>query len=292
MDFLGTPIGYIMNFIYNFLSNYGLTIIVISILFKLIILPLTIKQQKSMSAMQEIQPLMSEIQTKYANDKEKQSQEMLKIYKDYNISPFASCLPTLLQFPILIGLYGAIARPLKFMLGLGAEKISKLAEIVGVKIASASPYRYEIEIANKISQPEFIDKIQDIIPDFLGIDFNFFGLNLSQTPQLSVVSSAWILPILAAVLTFLSSYLMQGQSKTNNEMQSSQKTMMYMMPVMILFFAFQVPSGLSLYWSINSILQIVQFFTLDKVIKERLSTEIAVKGASNVAKNQKKGGKK
>lgn len=288
MDFLGAPIGYIMNLIYNIVSNYGLTIVVVSVLFKLIILPLTIKQQKSMAAMQEVQPVLTEIQNKYANDKEKQSTEMMKVYQDYNISPFASCLPTLLQFPILIGLYGAIGRPLKFMLGLGEEAIKKLAELVGVNIANMTPYSYEINIANKISQSEIIDKVQDIIPGFSGIDFNFFGLNLSQTPQFSVISTAWILPVLAAVLTFLSSYIMQAQSGQKGEMQSSQKTMLYVMPVMILFFAFQVPCGLSLYWTINSVLQIIQFFTLDKVIKERLSTEIAVKSASSVAKNQKR----
>ena len=83
MDFLGAPIGFIMNLIYGFLSNYGFTIIVISVLFKLIMMPLTVKQQKSMAAMQEIQPLMNDIQTKYANDKEKQSQEMMKIYQEY-----------------------------------------------------------------------------------------------------------------------------------------------------------------------------------------------------------------
>ena len=288
MDFLGAPIGYIMNFIYGFVANYGLTIIVISILFKLIIMPLTIKQQKSMLAMQEVQPLMNEVQTKYANDKEKQSTEMMKIYQQYNISPFASCLPTLLQFPILIGLYGAIARPLKFMLGLGADKINKLAELCNVKIAAVSPYSYEINIANKISQSGLIEKVQDIIPGFSGIDFNFLGLNLSQIPQLSVIDTAWILPVVAAGLTFLSSYIMQGQSKAGSEAQSSQKTMLIMMPVMILFFAFQVPTGLSLYWSVNSVLQIVQNFTLDKYIKEKLATEIAVKSASASVKNQKR----
>lgn len=291
MDFLGAPIGYIMNLIYNLVSNYGLAIIVISLLFKLIILPLTVKQQKSMAAMQEIQPLMQEIQTKYANDKEKQSAEMMKIYKDYNVSPFASCLPTLLQFPILIGLYAAIARPLKFMLGLAQEKIVELANVAGVQIAEkASAYSYEINIANKISQPDMIEKIQNIIPGFEGINFNFLGLDLSVTPQINVFSTAWILPVVAAALTFLSSYLMQGQSKVQNEMQSSQKTMMYFMPIMILFFAFQVPSGLSLYWSVNSVLQIIQFFTLDKTIKNKLSSEIAIKNASlNTSKKKKRG---
>ena len=289
MDFLGAPIGFIMNLIYGFLSNYGFTIIVISVLFKLIMMPLTVKQQKSMAAMQEIQPLMNDIQTKYANDKEKQSQEMMKIYQEYNISPFASCLPTLLQFPILIGLYGAIAKPLSFMFGLAKDKITELAKIAGLTITNnMSPYRYEIDIANKISQSDFIDKVQSILPGFEGIDFNFFGLNLSVTPEFSVLSTAWVLPVIAAGLTLLSSYLMQTQNKTQSEAQSSQKVMLYMMPIMILFFGFQVPTGLSLYWSVNSVLQIIQFYTLDRVIKERLATEIAVKGASSVAKNQKR----
>ncbi len=281
MDFLGAPIGYIMNLIYSVLSNYGLTIVVISILFKLIILPLTIKQQKSMVAMQEIQPLIADIQKKYENDKEKQSKEMMKIYQDYNISPFASCLPTLLQFPILIGLYGAIARPLKFILGLSAEKIAQLAEVAGVKIAGLSPYSYEIEIANKISQPELIDKIQDILPGFSGFDFNFFGLDLSVIPgNEGFVILAWILPVLAAALTWLSSYFMQAQNKTSSEAQQTSKVMTMLMPLMILMFGARVPAGLSLYWCINSVLQIVQFFTLDKVIKDRLAGEIAVKGAT------------
>lgn len=290
MDFLGTPIGYIMDFIYNFVSNYGVAIIIISILFKLIILPLTIKQQKSMAAMQQVQPLMTEIQNKYANDKEKQSMEMMKLYKEYNVKPFASCLPTLIQFPILIGLYGAIAKPLTFMLRLSADQIANMAKIIGMEITSKmSPYAYEIAIANKASSSEFIGKIQEIIPTFKALDFNFLGLNLSLTPSFSEFSLIWILPAIAAFLTFLSSYVMQNNTGAQSEMQSTQKTMLYFFPIMILFFGFQVPAGLSLYWSVNSVLQIIQYFTLDKKFKEQLANEIAVKSASMEAKKNKRG---
>ena len=290
MDFLGTPIGYIMDFIYNFVSNYGVAIIIISILFKLIILPLTIKQQKSMAAMQQVQPLMTEIQNKYANDKEKQSMEMMKLYKEYNVKPFASCLPTLIQFPILIGLYGAIAKPLTFMLRLSADQIVNMAKIIGMEITSKmSPYAYEIAIANKASSSEFIGKIQEIIPTFKALDFNFLGLNLSLTPSFSEFSLIWILPAIAAFLTFLSSYVMQNNTGAQSEMQSTQKTMLYFFPIMILFFGFQVPAGLSLYWSVNSVLQIIQYFTLDKKFKEQLANEIAVKSASMEAKKNKRG---
>lgn len=291
MDFLGTPIGYIMSLIYNFVSNYGVAIIVISVLFKLIILPLTIKQQKSMAAMQQIQPLITEVQTKYANDKEKQSTEMMKIYKDYNVKPFASCLPTLIQFPILIGLYGAIAKPLTFMLRLTSEQIIAMGKVIGMEITSKmSAYSYEIAVARGASQPDVIEKIREIVPGFQALDFNFLGLNLSLTPSFSEFSLIWILPALAALLTFLSSYLMQNQSdNTQSEMQSTQKTMLYFFPIMILFFGFQVPAGLSLYWSVNSILQIIQYFTLDKKFKEQLANEIAVKSASVESKKKKRG---
>lgn len=287
MDFLGTPIGYIMNLIYGVVSNYGFTIIVISVLFKLIILPLTIKQQKSMAAMQQIQPLITEIQKKYANDKEKQSAEMMKIYQEYNVSPFASCLPTLIQLPVVIGLYGAIAKPLTFMLGFGKAQVEQVAKIVGVAI-KGSPYSYEIAVAKAASQPEFLSKVQEIIPQFKPMDFDFFGLDLSLIPSFAVISIVWVLPALAAIFTYLSSYFMQKDTNTSSEMQSSQKMMTYFMPVMILFFGFQVPAGLSLYWSVNNVLQIIQYFTLDKKIKKNLASEIAVKNVSIESKNKKK----
>ena len=290
MDFLGSPIGYIMKFIYDLVSNYGLAIVIISILFKLIILPLTIKQQKSMAAMQQIQPLITEIQNKYANDKEKQSMEMMKIYKEYNVQPFASCLPLLIQLPILIGLYGAIAKPLSFMLRLTYDQIVSVGGTVGIEVTKKmSAYAYEILIARTASMPEFFSKVAEIVPNFQAIDFNFLGLDLSLTPSFSQISIIWILPLLSALFTYLSSYLMQSQTNTQSEMQSTQKTMQYFMPLMILFFGFQVPAGLSLYWTVNSILQIIQYYILDKRIKDQLASEIAVKSASVESKKKKKG---
>ena len=213
MDFLGNIIGYIMSFLYGIVSNYGFTIILISILMKLIMLPLTIKQQKSMAALSQIQPLITEVQQKYANDKEKQSTEMMKIYKDYNVQPFASCLPLLLQLPILFGLYSAIGRPLSFMLRMTAEQITKLGSIIGFEITSKmSAYSYEIAMAKTASMPEFVSKVQEAVANFRPLDFNFFGLDLSLTPSFSVISTIWILPAFAALLTYVSSRIMQADT--------------------------------------------------------------------------------
>lgn len=275
MDFLGTPIGWLMDLIYGFVSNYGLTIIVLTIIFKLILLPLTIKQQKSTQAMQAVQPMLAEIQKKYANEKERQSQEMMKLYKEYNINPAAGCLPTLIQFPILIGLYGAIAKPLKFMFGMTVEQIEKLCELVGMT-SGGNSYYYQILAAKKAAAPEFFSKAQEICENFRALDFNFLGIDLSATPRIGFIDWLWVLPILAALLTYLSSKMMQAPSASaQDDSQKTAKMMMYFFPAMILYLGFTVPAGLSLYWVVNSILQVVQFYTLDRKLKGKLAASVA-----------------
>ena len=293
MDFLGTPIGYLMNLIYSLVSNYGITIILLTLLFKIILLPLTLKQQKSIQATQAVQPMINEIQKKYANEKERQSQEMMKLYKEYNISPTAGCLPTLIQFPILIGLYGAIAKPLKFMLGMSAAEIDKLCKLVGV--VPGRNYYYQIEVAEKAASAagKIAKEIASGFPNFKMLDFNFLGLNLSMKPQLSYLTVLWILPVLAAILTFVSSKITQPPAQPgNDEAQSAQKTtkiMMYFFPIMILYLGFQVPAGLSLYWVINSLLQIAQFYLLDRKYKVAVSNNVEKKiEAKRVERRTKK----
>ena len=98
------PLGFIIQHIYNLVQNYGWSIILFTVVIKLILLPLQVKSQKSMKKQQKIQPLMAELQKKYANDKEKLQTETMKLYKENNVSMTGGCLPLLIQFPILIGL--------------------------------------------------------------------------------------------------------------------------------------------------------------------------------------------
>lgn len=289
MYVLGTPIGFIMNVIYDFIGNYGLSIILLSTFVKLCTLPLTLKQQKSMAAMQQVQPLMTEIQNKYKNDKEKQSAEMMKLYKQYNISPMSGCLPMLIQFPILFGLYAAIAKPLTYMLRLTAEQITAIAQALNFNMP-ANSFIAEMSLAQQMSLPENLASIQALVPNAHAIDFNFWGLNLAQTPNYTVPSLIWILPVLAAGLSFLSSYIMQPKQNNNDEnpMASTSKMMLYLMPVMILWFGFSVPAGLSLYWVVNSALQILQYFTIDRKAKMKIATEIAASSITTEAVKKKK----
>ncbi len=289
MYFLGTPIGFIMNFIYDFIGNYGLSIILLSTFVKLCTLPLTLKQQKSMAAMQQVQPLMTEIQNKYKNDKEKQSTEMMKLYKQYNISPMSGCLPMLIQFPILFGLYAAVAKPLTYMLRLSAEQITAIAQALNFNMP-ANSFTAEMSLAQQMSLPENIANIQALVPNVHAIDFNFLGLNLAQTPTYTVPALIWILPLLSAGLSFLSSYIMQPKQKNNddNPMASTTKMMTYFMPLMILWIGFSVPAGLSLYWVVNSALQILQYLTIDRKAKMKIATEIAASSVATEAVKKKK----
>ncbi|CEH36055.1 YidC/Oxa1 family membrane protein insertase [Romboutsia lituseburensis] len=120
MSIISNLLGQVLKIIVEFVQNYGLSIILFTIFVKVLLLPLTIKQTKSTKAMQDIQPKMQEIQQKYKDKPEKQQQEIMNLYKEAKINPLAGCLPLLIQFPILIGLYNVLRDPVAW--GVFADK--------------------------------------------------------------------------------------------------------------------------------------------------------------------------
>ncbi len=266
LNFIANPLGKFLNFLYENVAfrNYGLAIIIFTIIMRLLILPLTLKQYRSSAKMQELGPQIQELQKKYKNDKAKLNEEMMKFYSENKVNPAGGCLPLLIQMPILFALYQVIRFPLTYMKGWDATKIAQhFAELTkGEKIAG---YK-EISIVIK-------EKV---------LDMHFLGLNIGMVPKLSkqfLIDDPnrieyWallILPILATATTFLSSKLMMSsnmsqQSGMNNQMAGMQKTMMYFAPLMTLFISFQVPSGLILYWTTGYIIQIFQQIYINKTI--------------------------
>lgn len=117
MRYLAIGMGYLMKFLYDFIGNYGITIIVLTVIVRACLIPLYSKQQKSMAKMQELQPKINEIQTRYANDKEKMNEKLNEVYSEAGQSPLSGCLPMLIQFPIIIGLYTLLRSPLEYMAG-------------------------------------------------------------------------------------------------------------------------------------------------------------------------------
>ena len=249
-----TPVlGPVLRFIYNLVNNYGLAIILFSIVIKLILFPLSIKQYKSTAAMKKIQPELNKLQKKYGNDKEKLQKEQMALYEKYGINPMAGCLPTLIQMPILFALYRVIMMPLTYISGISEDKVTAVAEVL--KLDTKTLAANQIKLTEMLNNSATLEKVKDIIPSFSQIDFSFLGLNLSETPHFGVPKSAaeaalWIIPILAGVTSLLSSIAMNKMSgmPQGSEQQSSQmKAMTYMMPLMSVYFCFILPAGMGIY---------------------------------------------
>ncbi len=286
-DFLYTAFGWLMQQIYNLVNDYGLAIILFTVLTKVLLFPLTLKQQKSSAMMQQIKPKMDEIQQKYANNREKLSEETMKLYQEYGISPTGGCLPLLIQLPIIFALYQIIEKPYTYILGWSAEKFAKY----GIVLDKANSRR-EIQLVK-----EAIAKGTDITEK---INFEFLGLaqlDLSMTPDFKKISILWVIPITAAVLTYLQSKFMyiglsreeadirKGKKENSNgrpprpgekkkdDMSSMTNSMTYMMPIMTLVFTFSLPAGIGLYWIAGSLIQIILTYVSNKFIIPKMKTK-------------------
>ena len=213
MGIIAVPLGYLLTFIYNLVGNYGISLIILTVLVKLILYPLYFKQIKSTASMSSLQPKMKAMQEKYKNDKEKMNEEMAKLSKNENFNPMGGCLPTLIQLPILWGLFTLLRNPIRY-------------------------------IADE-------NMIFAVHQSFLWIK------DLGQ-PDL------WILPIAAAVSTYIS-FAMTQQLTGQNEMMGGQgksmnMIMKYFFPLSILWLARAYPAGLAIYWAGGQFIQI--FFNI------------------------------
>ena len=217
MGIIAVPLGYLLTFIYNLVGNYGISLIILTVLVKLILYPLYFKQIKSTASMSSIQPKIKAIQEKYKNDKEKMNEEMAKITKDENFNPMGGCLPMLIQLPIIWGLFTLFRNPIKY-------------------------------IADE-------NMIFAVHQSFLWIK------DLGQ-PDL------WILPIAAAVSTYIS-FAMTQQLTGQNEMMGGQgksmnMIMKYFFPLSILWLARAYPAGLAIYWAGGQFIQIFLNIRMNK----------------------------
>jgi len=250
LNWLYELFGSIIRFIYFTCGeNFGVALIIFTILMKILLLPLGIKQQRSMSAMQKLQPQLNELQRKYANDKEKLSRETMELYQKNNVSPFGGCLPMIFQLLILIVMVNIVYRPGTYIMG-----IDGLSKDLNAQISAAQA---------------------------AGMNFRFLWWDLATRPTFTFTPTAailltWVLPLLATGATYLSGVVSQKMSGTSasaaNNPQAGQtqqmtKSMTTMMPIMTLVFTFTLPLSASLYWFISSITQVLQQVILNKVLK-------------------------
>lgn len=270
MGVIAQPFGYLLRFLYETFGNYGWAIVGFTVIVNLILMPLTFKQQKSTIAMQKIQPQIAQIQKKYANDKDKQSQELMRVYQENNINPAGGCLPLLIQLPIIMVLYQVIIKPLTYMYSLSDELVVKLQVALG---HGAEEYVQQIQLAREMteevrSQAEFAH-----IPV---INFNFFGLDLSATPSFTQINALWIIPVLSALTSYAVSKLSQKMTNpegSENAAAAQVNTMNKIMPLISAWFTFSFPAGIGLYWVMSNVVRGAQQFFINKYFMKQKAAD-------------------
>jgi YidC/Oxa1 family membrane protein insertase len=218
----------------KYLSAYAISIILSTIIFKMLLLPLTIKQTKGMKKMQDLSPKLKELQDKYGKDPQTLQRKQMEMYKEANYSPFSSCLPTFIQFPIIIAFFYVIKEPVKYVFKDQALFDSINKTFLWIKdLGFTENYIFPDGIVNGIGMGGFT------IP--------FAGAAIP------------VLAFITGLTTYYTTKMTSaGQPSMNEQQQTTQNTMNIMMPIMIFVFGIQFPAGLGLYWVVSNVAQLVQ----------------------------------
>ena len=273
--------------------------------------------------MNVLQPEVKKIQERYKNDKEKQNQEIQKLYKENNVSCMGGCMKMNFQFPVLISLYSVLRRPLTLVVGKATDAVISLANSLPRNLQEIVLYSAKTETITKITELNEL-KLIDVLsnnPSYLNntitsadlINLNFFGLNLGKVPQwqvwnipkeeLGVYLPLLIIPIIALIMTVISQRLMmppkkeepkKGKPEEKNPASGMTNAMKYMIPGMTLYFSFILPASMGLYWICTYTFQIFQQLYLNKRKKAKEEADKENKKTGNTPDTKKKldGGKK
>ena len=292
---LGVPLGYVMEWIYNLIPNYGWDIIIFTIVIRLLSIPLQLNQQKSMAKMSAFQPMIADIQKKYKDKPEKQQEELLKLQQEFGYKPTAGCMPMLVNFLVMFGVIEVVYRPLQRIFHIGADALTAAGEALTTLGISFTTVTRDTNIIAQVIAGEstvtscFTPDQVSTITEF-GQHMDFFGIDLTRVPQYSLAAEnlpLLIFPVLAIVTMFISTHI--SMKASGQQMQGSMKLTMYMMPLMYLFFCFTVPCAFSLYYVVSNILMTVQSIVMKKIYDpEKVKAEVLAEMAAR-KKEQKRG---
>ena len=284
-DIIQVPFGFLLQLLYSIFNNYGVALIFFAVAVQLVLLPINAKARKSMMKMTRLTPRIQALQKKYENDQAKQQEAVAQLYKEEGVAMSGGCLWSFVPLLIMFPLYSVIREPLKYMMGLGAEEIQTILDIIKAGAPALfegnSFYAQMIAAANI---PQFADAIRTALPDISeavleGFNFGFLGLDLGTVPNLSFISNfTWanfglfLIPVLSAGSQVLSTWITQKMNdsvvtnkdgvqdkETAKKSQSAQtsKMMMWTMPLMSLWIGFTVVGALSLYWLVQGIISMI-----------------------------------
>ena len=289
MGAIANLFGYLLNFLYNTFNNYGIAIIVFSVILRIILIPVTIFQQKSMKKSAELQEKMKEIQKKYKNNPEKLNQETMNLYKTEKVNPLSGCLSSILQIIIILSVFWLVSKPLTYMKKVPQDTINNYVTEIKEAGSSTSAYQ-EIDVIKQKGQQD----------ENVNINLDFFGIDLSMVPNANMKDlKVYIIPVLYVLTSFLSMKLTNKQAKTKKKetlaiaeksqdskeniekeekdpaeeaaesMELMSNSMNYMFPIMAISISFVTPLGLALYWLVSNVLIIIERVVIDKVFDKK-----------------------
>ena len=288
-DLIRVPFGWLLGFLYDLTSNYGFAMIIFALIVQAVLTPINAKSKKSMMKMSRLQPRIQEIQRKYANDQQKQNEEIQKLQREEGASMgMGGCLWAFIPLLILIPLFTVIREPIKYILSESLENTELIIETLknlAPEKFSGNQYYHQVTAAGLISS--YAEELRAAVPGISeatleGINFNFFGIDLGAIPQFNIFAETWawdwahiglfLIPIISGASQVLQMWISQKGNESvitnekgvqdaemakNSQTAQSNKMMMWMMPIMSLWIGFTVSAGLSVYWFIGGLFRMV-----------------------------------
>ena len=306
-DLIKIPFGYLLDWLYQFTTNYGLSLIIFAILIKVVLLPASIKSKKSSMKMSRLSPRVQALQEKYAGDQQKQNEAVQALYKEEGVSMGGGCLWSFLPLLILFPLYAVVRQPITYMLHETVETAAQIVAVIKEAVPAAfgkNEFYHEMIAASRI--PQFTEELKGIVANtrtLEGLNFSFLGINLGMQPQWKIWTwetydwstiGLFLLPICSTGVQFLSMFIAQKQNNSvvtnekglqdeemakKSQAAQSTKTMLYMMPLMTLWIGFTVPGALSIYWLIQGVVSTIQDAILTKHFRKVYDEEDAIRQA-------------
>ena len=269
---IAIPFGYLMRGLYYIFNNYALSIIFFTIIIRLLLLPLSIKQQKGQTMMARMRPFENKIRQKYKSDPMKAREEINALYQSEGYSPFSGCLTALIQLPIFIGLYEVIRYPLHYIAGVANDLINALPAVEGVSTLDM----YYAGLPQASWNAADFAKISGDSLFGLPLNLKLFGLDLTQTASFGHISVYWLFPLLSGLTALLMQLITMkiNQRNAGGEKQPGMGMMLFM-PIFSVVIGFSVPSALVFYWCVSNVVLTVQtiilgrYYTVERVMRIR-----------------------
>lgn len=298
------PLGLILGLCYRLTGNYALSLLLFTIITRIFLIPLAVKQQRSSAEMVRMRPKIEKLQKKYAKDRVKLNEETMKLYQEENYSPWGGCLPMLIQLPIIYGLFNVVYKPLVYIMGLSVSQVnsvcSALRSVMQAEYSAANSGKIlnfndpRIEIFAAKAMNGNMDKLAFLHKNILPINFHFLGIDLSANPQLAISALA-LIPILCYLTQVLSSWL---GMKMNKAMQGqpgaamTSNTMVFLFPLMTAWISTTLPAAVGFYWICTNLFMAAQVYVLNKIYSPEKLVAIAEERAEKRREAIRSGKKK